>query len=139
AGGDHRRCGEVTHGPPPVKQRAPRLAPGRPVMLNCGPPVEIRFSAAEEAFRAEARAWLQAHVLRHPRPPRPGARAWTGAKGPRAPRPGGADLRARRAYDMAWQRRMYDAGWAGISWPVADGGGGGGPGGGRVLAEGCAR
>jgi alkylation response protein AidB-like acyl-CoA dehydrogenase len=72
-------------------------------MLNCGPPVEIRFSAAEEAFRAEARAWLEANV-------------------PRDPRPEGADLRARRVYDMAWQRRMYDAGWAGTSWPVEYGG-----------------
>ena len=65
--------------------------------------MEIRFSDAEEAFRSEARAWLEANV-------------------PREPRPESADLRARRAYDMAWQRRMYDAGWAGISWPTEYGG-----------------
>src|SRR5262245_60219703 len=68
-----------------------------------GHPMEIRFSDTEEAFRAEARAWLEANV-------------------PREQRPESADLRARRAYDMAWQRRMYDAGWAGISWPKEYGG-----------------
>ena len=65
--------------------------------------MEIRFSDAEEAFRADARAWLEANV-------------------PREPRPESADLGARRAYDMAWQRRMYDAGWAGINWPKEYGG-----------------
>jgi len=65
--------------------------------------VEIRFSDAEEAFRAEARAWLEANL-------------------PCDPRPEIGDLHARRAYDMTWQRRMYDAGWAGISWPAEYGG-----------------
>ena len=64
--------------------------------------MEIRFTAAEEAFRAEARAWLEANKPRDERPEH--------------------DLRAQRAYDMAWQRRMFDAGWAGISWPKAYGG-----------------
>jgi alkylation response protein AidB-like acyl-CoA dehydrogenase len=65
--------------------------------------VDIRFSAAEEAFRADARAWLEANV-------------------PRGPRPAGADLRARRDYDLAWQRRMFEDGWAGVSWPREYGG-----------------
>ena len=65
--------------------------------------MEIRFSDAEEAFRADARAWLEANV-------------------PREPRPESADLAARRTYDMAWQRRMYEAGWAGINWPREYGG-----------------
>jgi len=65
--------------------------------------VEIRFSRDEEAFRAEARAWLEANV-------------------PRGQRPPPHDLHARRAYDMAWQRTMFDAGWAGINWPKEFGG-----------------
>ncbi|HZP42673.1 MAG TPA: acyl-CoA dehydrogenase family protein [Candidatus Binatia bacterium] len=65
--------------------------------------MELRFSAAEEAFRAEARAWLAANV-------------------PGAARPRGEDLRARRAFDLAWQRRLFDAGWAGVSWPREYGG-----------------
>jgi alkylation response protein AidB-like acyl-CoA dehydrogenase len=64
--------------------------------------VEIRFSPAEEAFRAEARAWLAANVPRD--------------------RPARTDLTARRAFDLAWQRRLFDAGWAGISWPKEYGG-----------------
>ena len=63
--------------------------------------MEIRFSPAEEAFRAEARAWLEANMPRTPRP---------------------ADLRARADYDLGWQRRMHDGGWAGIAWPHAYGG-----------------
>ena len=65
--------------------------------------MEIRFSDAEEAFRREARSWLEANL-------------------PREARPEIADLHARRAYDMTWQRRMYDAGWAGINWPKEYGG-----------------
>src|SRR5207244_614064 len=34
----------------------------------------------------------------------------------------GGDLRARADYDLGWQRRMHDAGWAGIAWPRAYGG-----------------
>jgi alkylation response protein AidB-like acyl-CoA dehydrogenase len=64
--------------------------------------MDIRFSPAEEAFRAAARAWLEANVPRE--------------------RPARADLRARRAFDLAWQRRMFDAGWAGVSWPREFGG-----------------
>ena len=65
--------------------------------------MEIRFSPEEEAFRAEAREWLATNM-------------------PHTVRPESADLRARRDWDMAWQRRMYDAGWAGISWPREFGG-----------------
>jgi alkylation response protein AidB-like acyl-CoA dehydrogenase len=64
--------------------------------------VELRFSRDEEAFRAEARAWLEANVPRT--------------------RPARADLPARRTFALAWQRRMFDAGWAGISWPREYGG-----------------
>lgn len=65
--------------------------------------MEIRFTPAEEAFRAEARAWLEANV-------------------PTGPKPAPHDLPGRRRYDMAWQRTMFDAGWAGINWPKEYGG-----------------
>src|SRR5262245_21075959 len=65
--------------------------------------MEIRFSPEEEAFRAAAREWLATNM-------------------PQTVRPESADLRARRDWDMAWQRRMYEAGWAGISWPREFGG-----------------
>ncbi len=65
--------------------------------------MELRFTPEEERFRSEARRWLEANV-------------------PREKRPDIADIRGRRDYDMAWQRRMFDAGWAGINWPKEFGG-----------------
>jgi alkylation response protein AidB-like acyl-CoA dehydrogenase len=64
--------------------------------------MDIRFSEAEERFRAEARAWLAANAPAHEPPEH--------------------DLAARRTFDMAWQRKLFDAGYAGISWPQAYGG-----------------
>jgi len=66
--------------------------------------VDLRYSEADEAFRAEVRAWLEAEVPTHGPPPPPG------------------DWPARRAYDTAWQRKLYDAGYAGLAWPAEAGG-----------------
>jgi alkylation response protein AidB-like acyl-CoA dehydrogenase len=66
--------------------------------------VDLTYSADDERFRAELRAWLEAEVPRHGPPPPPG------------------DMAARRAYDTAWQRKLYDAGYAGLHWPRAFGG-----------------
>ena len=60
--------------------------------------VETREQAL---FRAEVRDWLADNVPRETRPP---------------------DGLAQRDFDCAWQRRQYDAGWAGISWPADYGG-----------------
>lgn len=65
--------------------------------------MELRFTPEEETFRAEARRWLEAEV-------------------PTTVRPEIADLEGRREFDMAWQRKMFDAGWAGINWPTEYGG-----------------
>ncbi len=59
--------------------------------------MEITFSAAEEWFRQRAREWIEANRPGDPPPEN--------------------DLPARRDFDLAWQRKMFDAGWAGISWP----------------------
>ncbi len=63
--------------------------------------MEIRFTAEEERFRQDARRWLEAHV-------------------PKTARPKG--LEAQRDYELAWQRTLFDAGWAGINWPKEYGG-----------------
>jgi alkylation response protein AidB-like acyl-CoA dehydrogenase len=63
--------------------------------------VDLRFPAADIAFREEVRAWLAENAPKEPRP---------------------RDGSAVRDYDLAWQRTMYEAGWGGISWPVAYGG-----------------
>jgi alkylation response protein AidB-like acyl-CoA dehydrogenase len=71
--------------------------------------VDLRFSPAELAFRDELRAWLH-QVLPTIAPPPPQT-----------------DEVARRAYDTAWQRMLFDAGYAGINWPREFGGRGATP------------
>ena len=63
----------------------------------------------EAAFRAEARTWLEAHAPAH--------------VAPRMARASGGEDWVRRC--RAWQRTLYDAGWAGITWPKEYGGRGG--------------
>jgi alkylation response protein AidB-like acyl-CoA dehydrogenase len=64
--------------------------------------MEITFTAEEEAFRQRAREWIEANKPASPPPEN--------------------DLQTRREFDLAWQRKMFDAGWAGISWPREYGG-----------------
>jgi alkylation response protein AidB-like acyl-CoA dehydrogenase len=66
--------------------------------------MDLRYSAQDEAFRAEVREWLSVQVPAHGPPPPPG------------------DWPARRSYDTAWQRKLYDAGYAGLAWPAEFGG-----------------
>jgi alkylation response protein AidB-like acyl-CoA dehydrogenase len=66
--------------------------------------VDLSYSAEDERFRSELRTWFDAEVAAHGSPPPPG------------------DWAARRAYDTAWQRKLYDAGYAGLAWPEAFGG-----------------
>ena len=64
--------------------------------------MDITFTPEEERFRAEARAWLAANAPKTQPPEH--------------------DLKARSEFDRAWQRTLYDAGYAGISWPKEYGG-----------------
>ncbi len=69
--------------------------------------------ADDEAFRTEARAWLEAHARR-----RSGVDDWSDG-------PAGEGADAARAFferGRAWQRTLADHGWAGIDWPVELGG-----------------
>jgi alkylation response protein AidB-like acyl-CoA dehydrogenase len=63
--------------------------------------MDLRWSAEEEAFRAEARAWLSAHVP-HGLP--------------------SGDTREGFARHLDWERALYDARWAVVSWPERYGG-----------------
>jgi alkylation response protein AidB-like acyl-CoA dehydrogenase len=63
--------------------------------------MQIIVSKELELFRAECRDWLASNVPREKRPPE------------------GA---AMREFDLAWQRRQFDGGWAGVSWPKEFGG-----------------
>jgi alkylation response protein AidB-like acyl-CoA dehydrogenase len=68
--------------------------------------MDLNLSPGEQQFRDEVRAWLKDNV-----PPK-----WTGhttgeeARGPYFD------------YLVAWQRKVYEGGWAGISWPKEYGG-----------------
>jgi alkylation response protein AidB-like acyl-CoA dehydrogenase len=62
--------------------------------------VDLTLSPSEESFRDELRAWLGEN---HP-----------------GPAPEGDD--AGFAFRRAWQRRLHEAGWAGVSWPTEYGG-----------------
>jgi alkylation response protein AidB-like acyl-CoA dehydrogenase len=64
--------------------------------------VDLTFSAAEEAFRTELRAWLGTHA-----PPDPGEHE---------------SLAAEVAFLRRWQQTLSAAGWVGIHWPRAYGG-----------------
>jgi alkylation response protein AidB-like acyl-CoA dehydrogenase len=66
--------------------------------------VDLTYSAEDEQFRKELREWLEESVPAHGSPPPPG------------------DWPARRAYDTEWQRKLHDAGYAGIAWPTDFGG-----------------
>jgi alkylation response protein AidB-like acyl-CoA dehydrogenase len=67
--------------------------------------MNLRQTKEEERLRAEVRAWLEANL------PRDWERlANTG------------DLDEWMAFLKSWQRRLYDAGWAGIAWPREFGG-----------------
>ncbi|HMQ24694.1 MAG TPA: acyl-CoA dehydrogenase family protein, partial [Acidimicrobiales bacterium] len=72
--------------------------------------MDLRFSAEEEAFRAELVEWLD-EVLPTIGPPPADQNDWD----------------ARRAYDTAWQRMLFDQGYAGINWPTEVGGRGASP------------
>jgi alkylation response protein AidB-like acyl-CoA dehydrogenase len=66
--------------------------------------MDLRYTADEQQFRAELREWL-ADTL-------PGL----------GPEPDREDWDGRREWDTGWQRRLFDAGYAGINWPKEYGG-----------------
>jgi alkylation response protein AidB-like acyl-CoA dehydrogenase len=79
--------------------------------------VDIDDTPEEAAFRAEARAWLDAHAIPKGHPDDFSAGLWTDAY----------DEPTYIARCQAWQRTLYDGGWAGITWPKEYGGRGGKP------------
>ncbi|MFD8979681.1 acyl-CoA dehydrogenase [Streptomyces sp. NPDC059564] len=71
--------------------------------------MDLTYTEEEEEFRARLREWLGKTLPELPAKPSPDD--WPG----------------RRAYDLGWQRRLYDAGYAGLHWPVDAGGRGATP------------
>lgn len=67
--------------------------------------MDLRYSESDQRFRQEFRVWLKSEVAAHGSPPAT-AEDWS----------------ARRDYDTGWQRKLCDAGYAGINWPEEYGG-----------------
>src|SRR5690606_37021998 len=63
--------------------------------------MDLDFSPEEKLFREEVTTWLRENVPHEPRP-------YEGAEA--------------REFDLAWQRKQYEGGWAGIAWPKEYGG-----------------
>ena len=64
--------------------------------------MDFSYTPAEQAFRAELRGWLTANIPRD--------------------LPPADSLEAEAAFLTAWQRRMYEGGWAAVHWPREYGG-----------------
>src|SRR5512143_392311 len=64
--------------------------------------MDLSFSAAEEAFRAELRAWLAAHLPQE------------------IPEP--ETLEGEVAFLIEWQRKLFSGRWVGVHWPKEYGG-----------------
>ena len=71
--------------------------------------MDLRYTEEEQAFRREVREWLAGAVAAYP------------------PEPAPDDWLARREWDTGWQRRLFEAGYAGINWPKEYGGRGATP------------
>jgi alkylation response protein AidB-like acyl-CoA dehydrogenase len=68
--------------------------------------VDLNQTPQELAFREEVRTWFAANVPKD----------WVKRRNAEE------SMEARFAYLRAWQRKMFDAGWTGISWPKEYGG-----------------
>ena len=66
--------------------------------------MDLRYTAEEQKFRDELAAWLGSEVPAYGKPP--SVHDWD----------------ERRAYDTGWQKKLFDAGYAGINWPKEYGG-----------------
>ncbi|MFF5360991.1 acyl-CoA dehydrogenase family protein [Streptomyces scabiei] len=63
--------------------------------------MDLAYSPAQEEFRARLREWLAKTLPALP------------------PKPSPDDWPARRAYDLGWQRTLYDAGYADVHWDAS--------------------
>lgn len=63
--------------------------------------MDYTFSQEDEDFRLEAREWLHANKPAEPRPD---------------------DFAGQKAFDLGWQKKQYEGGWAGLAWPKRYGG-----------------
>jgi alkylation response protein AidB-like acyl-CoA dehydrogenase len=70
--------------------------------------MDLTWSTSEDAFRAEARAWLETNLA-----------AWQAALGDE---PASGDTSEGFAQHLEWERRLFADRWAAVSWPAQYGG-----------------
>src|SRR6476661_6026027 len=70
--------------------------------------MDLSWSAEEDAFRAEARGWLDENLA-----------AWRAAHDGDIP---SGDTAEGFAIHLEWERMLFDARWAAVSWPEEHGG-----------------
>src|SRR5690606_28684184 len=116
-GGSHclavgRRRGRPVPGPgrPVGRPGLPAVGPPWPIDSSPGADMDLSWSDDEEAFRAEARAWLEENLA-----------AWHDEHGGEAAIASG-DTREGFAQHLGWERRLHAGRWAAVSWPAAYGG-----------------
>lgn len=63
--------------------------------------MELSYSPEDEAFRQQARDWLNTHKPTERRPD---------------------DFTGQKAFDLGWQKKQFEGGWAGPAWPKQYGG-----------------
>lgn len=80
--------------------------------------MEFSLRPEDQSFRMEVRVWLEAHAPRDTRPD---------------------DGISMREFDLQWQRKKFEGGWAGIAWPKEYGGCGLSPVRQMIWYEECAR
>ena len=68
--------------------------------------MDLNLTPQELGFRDEVRAWFAANVPKD----------WVKRRNAEE------SMEGRFAYLRSWQQRLFDAGWAGISWPKEYGG-----------------
>jgi alkylation response protein AidB-like acyl-CoA dehydrogenase len=73
--------------------------------------MDLTWSDAEDAFRAEARTWLTEHLA-----------AWQEAVAGPGGEPLSGDTRDGFAQHLVWERELHAGGWAAVSWPAEVGG-----------------
>ena len=72
--------------------------------------MDLTWSDGEEAFRAEARAWLEENLA-----------AWHADHGGEDAIASG-DTRDGFAQHLDWERRLHEGRWAAVSWPARSAG-----------------
>ena len=86
-----------------------RLAGEEPAAAAAGARLmDVRFSAADEAFRLEVRAWLEANLV--------GEFATLRGRG------GSGDLEGAVEVRRAWEKKLAEGGWTCVGWPKEWGG-----------------